>query len=508
VEEMETYDYQYTDSTDPSYAGQEYPVDAALPKPTWLKWLVRIGLVVIFLGILAGVRREHMAGTCLAFLNCLIGAIAIVRFANKRSLCCIIPIAFLTWLILGWGVGTIYFAIFLPDGAYGQASYLYQSIRLQTVILVFLIPYLAASFYMLRNEQPHAPLEARSAHRLNFWVLAFFSVVVSVFIIIKTFSLPGDSTAGTFLNYSASLPLLLGAQITLIRLKGKIFTIALFCLMLFFFALANVRRYAMVPILSFLMGFFLLSQVSTKVKLTILLIVLASFPAYVVIGNTVRTIIGTGGYEDLGYRLQVMKEWKGVAKRTPWTESVFGRLFFVGGHSVITRTPSERPYLGFDPSQYIKETAVSFIPGKVLPHMPIYLRARYMGNFILNNYGFHLTEEHQVGVTLLGHFWLLGGYPFIIIGAFAVAFLQWIFISIVNRALRRAPEKALFYLAFILTVMIWMPGRGFISAMRQLFWYLVLGTAFFYLFINPFLQKTTYDSDDRNIQFLDEATAV
>lgn len=489
---------EYMDEALPSYVQEVYPEDIAPPKPTWLKWIIGIGLLTTIITIFIGVHSEHLVGVLLALINCLVVGTAIVKLANKRSLCSVLVIIFLLWPTIGWCLGTIYFAIFMP-----HTELLNGSAKLQAVILIFMILYLTLIFYILRDEKPYMHLAEPAGRRLNFVTLLFLLFTFCFFAVTKVWELPGGGIAGTLFGYSFCVPLVAGIQATYMRRKDKLFLIVLFGLIVFFFTLANRRRYAMIPILSFLLGYFLLSRGRTKTKLLFVLILLFGFPTYMVIGNTVRYFVGKAGYEDLGKSLYALKGWKYAAEKAEWADSVFTRLFYSGGHAIITETPDSIPYVGFSPVEYIRETSIAFIPEKFMDRKEFEAGAKYAGNYVLNNYGiskFYITREHQVGVTSLGHFWLLGGWPFIIAGAIILALLHGLVFKIINRALIRKPEMALFLTACMLQSVIEMSGIDFINIMRLLFWRMVLGTAFYYIFINPFLKRERPVSIEENIE--------
>jgi len=486
-ETMDTFYHEYTDEIALSNMEDVYLDELAPTRPTWLKWVIGIALSAMVIAIFIAVPFRHLPGALLAFFNCLVVATAIIKLANKRSLCSVLAITFLIWPTLGWCVGTVYFAIFVPD-----TLLLNKSVKLQAVILLFMVIYLTTIFYILRKEKPYTFLPEASARRLNFLVLALFTFTAVSFMATYMLQIWVRTLAGTLFAYSFCLPLVIGAQITYMRRWEKVFAIALFSFLLVFFALANRRRFAVTPIFSFLVGLFLLSRVSAKTKLLILLIGFLGFPTYMIIGNTVREATHEIGYQDWGKKVHAMKEWKYIAAKTKWADTVFGRLFFTGGHAIITETPSRVPYLGFSPTRYLKESAIAFTPDKFFDRLDFESKAKYAGNFILNRYGivrFYISRKHQTGVTLLGHFWLLGGFLFIIIGAVLVALVQGAVFILINRALRRKPAMALFLTACMLASAIEIPGVDFINAMRLLFWRLVLGTAFYYVFIWAFLKR-------------------
>jgi len=479
--------YEHADELPFSYMQEVYPDDVAATKSGWVKWLIIIGLLTTGIAISIGVHPEHLVGVFLAFLNCLIVGVAIVKLVNKRSLCSLLVITFLLWPTIGWCLGTIYFAIFMP-----QTELLNGSIKLQGVILVFLTLYLTLIFYILRDEKPYVDLAEPAGRRLNLVTLLFLLFTFAFFAVMKIGQLPGEGIAGTLFLYSYYIPLVVGIQAAYMRRGDKLFLIVLFGLIVFFFTVANRRRYAMTPIFSFLLGYFFLSRGRTKTKLLFVLILLLGFPTYMIIGNTVRYFVGKAGYEDLGRSMHALKGWRYAAGEAEWADTVFTRMFFSGGHAVITETPERMPYVGFSPAEYLKETAIAFVPEKFFDRIEFETNAKYAGNFVLNNYGiskFYITREHQVGVTSLGHFWLLGGWPAIIVGSLILALLHGLVFKIINRVLIRRPEMGLFLTACLLQSAIEMSGIDFINIMRLLFWRMVLAIGFYYVFIAPFLKR-------------------
>lgn len=484
---------EYLDEALPSYVQEVHPEDIAPPKPTWIKWLLTTGLFTIITVLFIGVHSEHLFGVFFALINCVIACIAIVKLANKRSLCSVFVITFITLPITGWCLGTIYFAIFLPD-----TEMLNGSVKLQAVILLFMTIYLTGIFYILRHEKPYIHIAESRCRRLNSVVLLLLFFTFGSFAVTKIWQLPGGGIAGTLYGYSYCTLFVVGAQATYMRRKDKLFILVLFGLLFFFFTLANERRYAIVPMLCFLIGLFFLSHIQTKTKLLILLLFFLAFPTYLVIGNTVRYFVGKGGYEDLGKSMHALKGWKYAAEKAEWMDSMFLRLFYSGGHAIITETPDSIPYVGFSPVEYIRETLIAFIPEKFMDRKEFEAGAKYAGNYVLNNYGiskFYITRKHQTGVTLLGHLWTLGGYPFIIAGAIILVLLQGIVFKVINRAVIWKPERALFLTACLLLSAIEMVGFDLINIMRLLFWRVVLAIAFYYVFIAPFLKQPGAEED-------------
>ncbi|MBN1765531.1 MAG: hypothetical protein JW860_09765 [Sedimentisphaerales bacterium] len=452
-----------------------------------------MSLTIVLVAILLTVPKEHKLGALLAFINCIIGSVAIYKMVCKQSLGCLIPAIFLGWKILGWCVAPIYFAIFMPDAGYGiftWTPYLAKDVKVQIIVLSFLIPYLLIIFMMMRHQVSYAPTSLQTARRTNLLVIIIFSVGTILYIATGRFVAEQQSYIDTVFKYTEWLPIVLGIQFTYMSRKIKIICLIIFIIRIAFFTLLNRRALAVMPVISLLTGLLLLSQMSRKTKMVIITSLLVVFPAYMVIGNTVRIVAGSLS-GDIQYGLHAMKQWKYIAQESPWAASTFGRLFFNGGHSILSRTPEEVPFVDFSPKQYLKEGVVVFLPSKFTGALQqqYYLEGIYAGNALLYSYGYQLRREYQVGVSILGHFWSLGGYPYIIIGGILVALLQGVIIFLINRATVRNPEKAVFCLALVLSPVFWMAGRGFIVSVRNLIWYYIFGIVFYYVFIHFFVNQ-------------------
>jgi hypothetical protein len=162
---------------------------------------------------------------------------------------------------------------------------------------------------------------------------------------------------------------------------------------------------------------------------------------------------------------------------------IVGRVFFNGGHSVVTRTPEEAPFIGFRPGQYAKEASLNLLPGFIVS--AVNERAVYSGNYYLTNYGFMLSEEHQVGVSLLGSLWLLGGWAFLVVGAIFVALLQLAAILLVMRYQRSSPAKGLWFVSILAGSFLWFSGRNVLMSSRQVFWSWILAWLSYYMIVRP-----------------------
>src|SRR5687767_8305613 len=87
-------------------------------KVLWFTLPVVIPLLVLPAVIVVATPVEYLGGSLLAYLNCLICGAVMVRFVRQRTLEGLIPVLFLTWMMLAWPVASIYFAIFYPEARY------------------------------------------------------------------------------------------------------------------------------------------------------------------------------------------------------------------------------------------------------------------------------------------------------------------------------------------------------------------------------------------------------
>lgn len=460
-------------------------------RQTWFVYPSVIGLLTLPVVILVSARAEDRAGLILSYLNVLIIVVAMAYFVRRRTLHAILPVLYLTWLLFSWPLASIYFGVFAPEAGYTltdetQRAFLFNNARVQAVVLLFLLVYLPIVSVLGRWRTPVADYREASPAVM---VVVLIAIGISVFGL--TYKAIGQfMEKGSLLRYFADasflylngVPLMVGVLFPIVPVVLRV----LFLLFLggigFFFLLANARGLAMLPVAMFTFGLLFVSSMSQRWKAGLLGIVLLAFPLLLVVGETTRALLGRGGFEHLEYRLETMDRWQEVMGQGSVIARTFGRMFFTGGHSIITITPDSMEYLEFQAPRYITELLTRlFVPGR------IYADHYYSSTKQLRRYKFMITEATSVELSFLGSMWLIGGVLPVVVGTALVALLHLLAGWWVRAAARASPYQGAFFLAVISYAMLWGHNLDLISHARNLIWLMVFATLVWNLFIRPIL---------------------
>jgi len=196
-------------------------------------------------------------------------------------------------------------------------------------------------------------------------------------------------------------------------------------------------------------------------------------------------LTGTIGFSDLGDRIQALAHWHEVVSTTPVLASTFGRLFFTGGHTIVTMSPAEFPYVHFSPSAYLWEFLTRMLPRKAV--FESYYSAN--PNLILMRYDFLITEETSVPVSFVGSLYMLGGILPVVLGGIVIG----LFHSLVSRGLgvlsRHSRYLALFVFAMLAPSLLWAQNLDPITHVRGVVWAGLSAVIVYQLAIRPFVTE-------------------
>jgi hypothetical protein len=463
-----------------------------LARQSWFIYPLVIGLLILPAVILAVARAEDRAGLMLAYLNVTIIGIAMAYFVRRRTLHAILPVLHLTWLLFSWPLASIYFGVFAPEAGYvlideTQRPYISGNARVQAVVLLFLLVYLPIVSVLGRWRTPVAdyrePTPAGQVAALVAMAIAVFGLTFKALgQFMEKGSLPRYFADASFL-YLNGVPLVVGALFPIVPLVLRVLFLAFLAGIGFLFLLANARGLAMLPIALFVFGLLFVSSMSQRWKTGVLAIVLVAFPVVLIAGETTRALLGRGGFEHLGHRLETMGRWQEVVGQQSVLGRTFARTIFIGGHSIITLTPDSMEYLEFDAPRYITEFLTRlFVPGR------IYADHYYSSTTQLRRYKFLITEATSVELSFLGSLWLIGGVPPVVVGTALVALLHLLAGWWLRAAARASPYQGAFFLAMISYHTLWGHNLDLISHSRSLIWQMVFATLVWYLFVRPLLQ--------------------
>lgn len=459
-------------------------------RPRWFTRPVVIALVLLPLPIFALAPSEYWAGAVLAYLNACIIGIASARFLKQATIQSLIPVLYMIWLGMGWVLGVLYFAMFVPEMHYKTMNdrrfNLDGMVHLQLVVMTFLGVYYGV-YGLLSSKRMKFSQYAVDVRRANMLAMATLAIVVPGLLwnaINKIVGLTGlmEYIANGAQLYLAALPLVMGAVFKQLSFPLKVITLTFLAIVAGFNVIGNARGEALLPLAMFTLGFLFISGVSQKQKFLATVAGVFAFLAIIVVGDTTRVVLRDIGFGDLSTRVEALGRWQEVAAKTPILSKVFGRLYFTGGHTLVTMLPERYPYLEFDAGEYVKELVSRQLPGRFVP-IPAY----YSTPYLLRSYDFNITDKTSVELSFLGSLWMLGGWIPLILGSAGMALVHVAISHMLAGMARRSAYQAIFFFAMIAAAIVWGHNLDPISQTRWLVWRLAIAAMFFYLFIRPVL---------------------
>ncbi len=455
------------------------PVAATRAQYRWLSWpIIILGMVIPF-AIFLRVERQFLAGSLLAYVNCVIIVWTILHVIRTNPLLGILPATAFPFLLMAWPASSLYYAISGTVGYYTTLQSMFAQldgmVRVQLAVLLFLMTYIPVLllFHRRQGHEPGPPLQV--AGRLTVFLTVLCMAIVALYDLQRVM---GENVARTAIvwwtwglfNYLVGLFLIVGALSPYASRTLKIILFFFFGVHLFVFAVGNARLPGLMPVLFYFAGYLLLSHTTQKRKILACVLLLTALPLYVLIGNTTRAVLGSAGFKDFTYRMEVLFRGAGhlAEGRRGSFRATMDRLFMTGGHNIIVRTPEQVPYYPFEPGEYAIEMAQSLIPGI------LHFEPRYRTNWHLRRYGFNIGPT-SVEISLLGHFWMLGGWLAVLLGGVATGLVHGGALLLVRRAAAVSWTKGGIYSAAIAIAMFDTFGNDFLGLFRSLIWHAMMG---------------------------------
>ena len=465
------------------------PTAARPAFPSWMDWRFAAGLVLLGGLLAAMVPTARVPGTMLAYLNLVVIAAAWVYFARRRTLEGLIPVMFLTWLAAAWPLGSIYFALVSPDLTYATAAgtreFLYGGVRLQAVTLLFTVTYVAVMLFFQGRSIPwRTPVGTPWMDRRTATVVLWIAMTAITFnAVSKVAPFPGllQYVADGGYHTLNGLTLVVGVMFTSLAWRTRLTALAFLLVAGTFYAIGNARGMAGLPAALFLVGLIFLSDLNPRWKRWTVIAALAAFPLAMVLSNTTRLVTKSIGFRDLNARMDALNEWQDVLSNTPVLASTFGRLFFVGGHTIITLSPDYYPYVDFNAPRYAYEFMMRMLPKRFFGD----LYYSEQPNRILRLYGFLITDETSVPLSTVGALYMLGGVLPVAIGGVLIGGFHSALGYGLRRARRRSPYLAVFVFAMLSAELLWGQNRDPISHVRGMVWDSLWGVILFQLVVRP-----------------------
>ena len=488
---------------DDSLEQQIYDIEEniAPSKSMWPRYIL-LAVGIIGIGGVAFTPIYLWPTVTMAYINCMLYAFFASHFLKKGTLSALIPVISPIWMILGSCVGVIYFATFFPNEGYptrgGFVSYFAGGIRYQLVIFIFLLMYFVVLSWVLRKDQPGEQSPTANTRYIGYAAIAMGIPIFALSAISFTFELPLFLKQWSIRLFIYYRTILFAAGVVFDRLS-KVVKIILFCclgVISFLYLFRGARGMALGPIAALFIGVFFFSKCRKQTKTAWLTGIIAFSVFYMLVGSTIRILLGPGGAGEysLATRWSALKDWKSAVTGKPVFGSVFGRLFFTAGNAVIAYTPSRYAYRDFSPAKYAKEFAIYMMPEPLIRRvinlepgkLSIVLKTEYTRTTVLNEYGILVSEATSVEVSMIGHFWMLGGYFYVVCGGIMVGLLHGVVAWIIRRAWARDPDKGVFYFAVLLYSITMATLPDFIGLTRLTF--LTLFFAFIgYKLVKPFI---------------------
>ena len=113
------------------------------------------------------------------------------------------------------------------------------------------------------------------------------------------------------------------------------------------------------------------------------------------------------------------------------------RFFSGGGHALLVANWDRMRLQDFDLALFGSEFAEAMLPAYLYGPKDID-RYRYVGSRILREYGFMITDETSVEVTLIGSLCAAGGPVLVAVGGLVLGIFHLILVRVISRFRRRA----------------------------------------------------------------------
>lgn len=462
----------------------------------WFTGMLIALAVLIPLLFLISVRAEHLAGVLMAYLNCVVTSLMCIYLVRKCSFQAFVPVLFLGFLALSWPLPTIHLAMAYPDSAYDTiySTYSHQEnqVHFQFVLLVFLFFFMVGVLPFVGHRKATIPgiediVNPELARKMVSLVSIAAVAMIALHIFTQVFPISSalDYLAqGAFL-YLVGLFITSGALFMYMSRMALTILLGMLACAAGVYMVGNARAWAFYPFFGLAIGFMFFTAISQKIKIGLLVLIIAVFPIVLVITNTTREVLGDVGFKDLGRRWSALGQWKSVLAQGSTGARSSTRLFCMASHLIVTTTPETRDYIGFEPYRFTS-TLVSrlFIPGV------IYSRGDYTNTEILPMYGIDITETSSVPIGIIGSFWVMGGMIPIIFGALATGAIIGLCARTIGNYESYSPLKALFVLSVLAPVLFEAPLYDFISLAKFLLWRMVAALILYNVFLGRLIGES------------------
>src|SRR5262249_32973619 len=146
-------------------------------------------------------------------------------------------------------------------------------------------------------------------------------------------------------GYFAIVPVIIGTLFPKIPWAVRIPILTFYAITsVFFLFMATGRLFVVMPWATMAFGLMFLSNWPSKSKVILTLVLGVVFPLVLAIGDAARGLRRASD-ATFGERWNVLTGWEQIFSRGSFVDQTMGRLFSTGGHSLITLTPQDIPYM-------------------------------------------------------------------------------------------------------------------------------------------------------------------
>jgi hypothetical protein len=244
--------------------------------------------------------------------------------------------------------------------------------------------------------------------------------------------------------------------------------------------ITNSRYYAFVPALFFGAGVMFVSRVSLRRKYTALIVSVVVLAVVLVIGNASRRIgtgLWLGGIEALQRQYEVLSHRSEKLLDASWGDEIFGRMFFMGGHQIVTLMPVEHSYKEWNIPLYVAEVTTQGI-------LPRGLATRLIAPYheeksSLTRIGHRITSSHSVERSFVGAAWELGGVGPVIVISLLTGFFLLGMSAVIHQLFVMWPRFAVLAMAAECDAVMWSINEGLPSMAHEcIYCIIVMGVVY------------------------------
>ena len=470
----------------PETSGPARAFPVTRPSHSWLV-LIWATLLVATLGAFWVVPPEHRLAAMLSLANVVLTGLICLRLLRVNPVTGLVACFFLIPNTIQSGVSTLYFSIFNPVifATYGGGRWYLMNenaafqATAMTCIACFSLPWLLLQRADWTLDRYAA--FRRAAVNVAMPTFLVFTACITSLLVLRIFTIPATTFIGYVVyglfRYTHALPLVAGAAWADLPRRHRSFIIAVLAANLVVNTVTNARYYAFVPVAFFAAGVMFLSAVSLSRKYVALFGMLGVVAVALVLGDTGRRLgvgLWRGGVEDLRLRYEVITQKSDEVLDVRWGDQIFGRLFTLGGHQIITLMPQVLAFKQFDLPIYVAEVlSQGFLPRNLANAL---VRPYHEEKTSLMSIGHRITASHSVERSFVGAAWELGGYgPLVVISVMAGLLVLAITAVIERQLLPRVTRMAAVCLAMLCDSVLQSVPEGLPSMAHECIYSVVVG---------------------------------